>query len=330
MTHTPDSPLEVAVPDLSALRLAKKNCNAKLIDAQVHHGQTNYLPEQFRRIREFNSILNEADFYLTEAALGTRTDLKLKTDAIVALQKELIEATAENDREEIVEDLAQVLGTATKTTGAHTEKLGSLLYSLSTSFDRTTTLNHLARCEAQTLELAEDIAQLVEKKSALDGERQVLTDAIGAIESKNIDEISREAILNAESMIKLGLTPPQIATAQAALDLLKQAQEQLSAALNYFGLISLRDDLRDRITRLITDVGAKNAELGQVKERIKLIESIHDFDDERLVYIRELSKIVSALTVFLDRTRHISSDGTGSVEQFIQDANALIEHLKSI
>ena len=315
--------------DLFALREAKRNCNDKWIDVQTFHSKTNYLAEFHNKIRAINSAINEADFDLPGNVLKVRMDLTTKVTTVKYLQEELAEASDEEDREDILKDMADLLSKATNKTRDYTEGLASRLQPLNASISRSTLKLRLEACEGEALGVPEDIAKLQEKKAVLDDEYATLTSAINALDSTPLPETDKETILNPAALAALGLTAPQLAAAQAALEMLQKALHELNAALNYLGLISLRDSLRRRIDRVLKDIADKKIELDKLNDRIRLIEAIEGFDDERPSFIKEFSTIVTSLNSFLAEAANIASDDVLG-EQFVENANALIDYLKPI
>ena len=327
MPSTTDSPVSFEAFDLAAIRAAKKNGNTKHIEAQTFYTKTNYLSDYYNRVSTLNSALNDLDFHLPEAAQGISVNLTIKIKHLGEALKALADAS-DDDREDVLEYLADILSNATDTTQRHTKTLKSKLQSLSTPINASTLLLKLEACEADAARVPEEIEKLQEKKSILDGEYATLTSAIDALAGTALPEADKETILDPTKLAALGLTAPQLAAAQAALELLQKVMQELNAALNYLGLISLRDSLRGRIYKVREDIAAKNLELDRIQDRIRLIESIQAFEDERASYTREISTIVSSLESFVAEASDVSSDESG--ELFVQNANAMIDYLKPI
>ncbi|KFE58015.1 alpha-xenorhabdolysin family binary toxin subunit B [Pseudomonas syringae] len=315
--------------DLLALQQAKTNCNNKWIDVQTFHGKTNYLVDFHNKVRAVNSAINEAEFHLPDNALKIYMDLTFKVSSVNNFQEELAEASDEEDREYILKGIANLVSKATTKTRDYTVGLASRLQPLNASISRSALQLRLEACEGEALQVPEDIAKLQEKKAVLDGEFATLTSAINALDSTPLPETSKETTLNPATLAALGLTAPQLAAAQAALDLLQKALRELNAALNYLGLISLRDSLSQRINKVLEDIAKTRLEQAQINDRIRLIEAIQGFDDERTSFVNEFSTIVTSLNSFLAEAANIASDDVLG-EQFVQNANALITYLKPI
>lgn len=323
------SPISFAPFNLFALRQAKTACNERWIDIQTFHDKTGYLADFHNKVRAINSAINEADFQLPGDALKIHMDLASKVRSVKLHQKDLAEASDDDERQEILEDLAKVLSKAIDNTRKLTAGLTSRLQPLNASISESTLKLKLEACQAEALQAPEDIAELQEKKAGLDGEYETLTSAINALDSTSLPETDKETILNPAALAALGLTAPQLAAAQAALEMLQKALQELNVLLNYLGLISLRDSLRLRIGRVNKDIADKKIEQDKINDRIHMIEAIQGFDDERPSFINEFSTIVASLNSFLAEAANVASDDV-SGEQFVQNANALIDYLKPI
>lgn len=317
-------------PDMKALNDAKALCNSKIIDATVTHNATGYLPNIFAKFQSLNTALNSAHSGLTESAQQIFYLLDKPIDDLVHYQEELEDVTDAEDRAYILGRIFDVRNTALADTGKETKKLAQHLKSISEAFNRASTLKSLEELELQATTLPDDIANLEERKSTLDGELTTLTSAIQALEGKGFAEIGEETILNAESLAALQLAGPHAAAVKAALDLLQKSLADLDAALNYFGLLKLRENLNVRIDAETTKINANKDEIRTVGQRIKLIDALHAFDDERAIYLQEYSKVVTSLEVYLNQPVPTPNDDDESIEQWVQGANAMMVYLKAV
>lgn len=328
MPYTTDSPLSFDAFDIAALRAAKKNSDIKHTEVHTFYSKTTYLSEYYHKVGTLNTALSNADVDLREAAQGIPNSLATKVKYLDQALKALADAS-DDDREDVLEYLADILSNATDTTQRYTRTLKSRLQSLSTPINGDTLLLKLEACEADAARVPVAIEKLQEEKNVLDAEYATLTRAINALDSTELPETNKEAILDPKALAALGLTGPELAAAQAALEMLQKALKELNAVLNYLGLISLRDSLSRKTNDVINGIADKNLETGRIKDRISLIESIKAFEEERGAYAIEYSTIVNSLDSFLaEATAASSHDETG--EQFVQNANALIEYLKQI
>lgn len=317
-------------PDMKVLNDAKAVCNSKIIDATANYDVTGYLPNTFAKFKNLNTALNQAHSGLTESAQQMFYHLELPMDSLVRYQEDLEDATDPEDRAYILGRIFDVRNTALTDTGKETKKLAQHLKSISEVFNRQSTQTSLKELELRAITLPNDIINIEERKTTLNGELTTLSSAIKAIEAKGFAEIGEETILNAESLAALQLGGPPALAVKAALDLLQKSLADLDAALNYFGLLKLRENLNVRIDAETTKINAKRDEIRTVGQRIKLIGTFHDFDDERAVYLQEYSKIVTTLELFLNRPVPTPNDNDESIEQWAQDARAMMAYLKAV
>lgn len=314
-------------PDTQAMRNAKTACNAKIVDATVYHTETDYLPNLFGKFTNLNTALNQAHFVLLESIQKISYNLEFPIDDVARYQDELLDADDDDHRDYILNRISEVIKAGVVATDDEVKKMAGHLKSINETFNRQTTLTSLAGLESQATQLPVDIAALEERKTELNGELLTLNDAIKALESKGLAEIGQETILNAEALAALQLAGPHAAIVKAALDLLQKSLADLDAALNYYGLLSLRKNMHTRIDAETRKINVKNDELRLVGQRTKFIESIHGFDDERVIYAQEYSKIVTSLNSFVSKYTPTTMGDDESVQQWIQDAKAVMGYL---
>lgn len=324
-----NAPMILDEPDMKVMRDAKAACNSKMVDAQVHHTETDYLPNAFAKFKNLNTALNNAHSDFTASVDKIFFELELPIEEILRNQGELADADEldESDREYILSRISDLQVAATTNIGNETATLASHQKSISEAFNRESTLKSLEGLKIQAAKLPDDLAELNERKSELQGELQTLNSAIQTIEAKGFADIGEETILNAETLAALQLGGPAAVAVKAALDLLQKSLADLDAALNYFGLLSLRTNLYTRIDAQTQKIRDKNGEIRMVDQRSKLINAFHDFDDERVSYVREFSKIVSSLKSFVNKHATTPKDVDEFIEQWIEDARALMDYL---
>jgi len=324
-----DNSMSLNEPDMKALRDAKAACNSKIVDATVYHTETAYLPNLFGKATDLNTALNRAHLVLSESTQKISFNLEQPIEDIVRYQEELADTEDEEDREYILDSISRKLSSATNDTQDETNKLAGHLKSLSDALSRESTLKSLEGLKIQAAKLPEDLTALEERKNNLKEELATLNSAIQAIEAKGFAEIGEETILNAEALAALQLGGPPAAALKAALDLLQKSLADLDASLNYHGLLSLRQNLHARSDAETQKINDKNDEIRKVKQRTLFIESIHSFDDERVIYVDEYSKIVSSFRSFVNKHTSTPKDDE-AVGQWIQDAGELMAYLTAI
>ncbi|MCI8210960.1 hypothetical protein AUC61_15610 [Pseudomonas sp. S25] len=324
-----NTPIFLDVPDMIAMRDAKNACNSKMIEATVYHNATNFLPNVFAKFNSLNAGLNDAHREFYDAAQKISFALEYPIDQVARYKDDLEEVTDEDDREYILGRISGVRVDATEITGERAMQMANHLKLLKETFSRQSTMASLATLDIEAVRLPAEITVLEERNSILNSELHTLNDAIKALETKGFADIGQETILNAESLAALQLAGPHAVAVKAALDLLQKSLATLDASLNYFGLLSLRKNLRARIDAEIQKINDKKDEARMADQRIRLIDSIHGFDDERAKYVQEYSKIVTSLMSFVNKHTSTQHDDDESVEQWLQDAKAVIHYLPS-
>lgn len=329
-TFRQTSDFQPDTPDLAILRQSKKSCNDQMINIEVFHTQTSYLPLLYDKLKMLNSALNQAHIRLRDSAQKLELDIDSRTAILQGYLLELEQSSDEGERTEILGDMAEEFNAILNTARRQALVLAPALLSLSEAFDRTATLSNLAGFNAEQERLPEEIQNIETSKSKVEQDRATVTAAINAIEIKGFSDIAQDTILNGEKIAKLGATPPQLAVIELALDLLKQSLQKLDVALNYLGLIKLRDSLRARINGYADAVRDKQQELLNLNRRIKMIHAMHAFDDDLRVYRREFSKVVAALRAFETRYNRITQVDATGIREFMATATALASYLRPI
>lgn len=324
------SDLQTEALDLATLQQSKTACNEQMINIEVFHTQTAYLPALYNRFNRSNALLNQANIRLRDATQKMHLELNSSNQTLRGFLAELTQSVDDDERLEILGDAARVLDTALKTTRQETSLMASSLLAVSEAFDRTATLRNLAGFNAEQERLPDEILQIEASRTKVEDERATLTDAINAIQSKGFGAIAQDTLLTAEKVVAMGPTPPQLAVIELALDLLKQSLEKMDIALNFLGLISLRDALRERSNELSAALRAKQVELDLVNRRIDLIQATHTFDDHLQDYKREFAKVVSSVRAYEIRYNRMSSLDEARVSAFIADSAVLADYLRPI
>ncbi|UXZ95667.1 alpha-xenorhabdolysin family binary toxin subunit A [Pseudomonas phytophila] len=326
-----NTPVYFDAPDTTIIRNSKDACNSTMIDAKVYHTATDYLPNVFAKFTGLNEGLNAAHTDLSASLQRIYVFLEIPLEEIDKFHKDIKEQDLDDEAlEYISQRISKARDNAISKTGELTKILAGHLRSLRDTFNRQSTLRSLAELQTQATGLPLEIDGFVERKAVLSGELLALDNGIKALENKGLAEIGEETILNAEALAALQLGGPPAAALKVALDLLQKSLVVLEASLNYQGLLSLRTSLYTRIDAEQQKIRAKNDDLWRVGQHTKLIESFHHFDDERVLYAQEYSKIVNSLESFVNKHTSTPSDDDESVQQWIQDARAAMNYLPTL
>lgn len=322
--------LTAAAPDLALLRKAKQSFNDRMLDIEVFHTQTDYLPSLYDKFNRLNTTLNQVNIKLRDGSQRLQYDLDSRAKILQGYLAELTESVDDDERLEILGDIAKELNVNQRNVRTEVGIMASSLLSISELFDRTSTLRNLVGFNTEMERLPAEIEQIEASRAKIEAERATLTQAINAIESKGFGDIAKDALLTGEKVAALGPTPPEAAVIALAMDLLKQSLEKLDVSLNFLGLIRLRDDMRQRINEISATVRAKQQELNLVGRRIKMIEAVHAFDDHAQEYKIEFSNVVSTLRAYETSLTLMSNVDMASVEEFITASAGLVNYLRQI
>jgi hypothetical protein len=317
-------------PDLPTLRQSKQSCNDQMVNIKAFYTLTSYLPSLYQKFNRLNSALNQSHTELRDGSQKLEHDLDSQTLILSRLLEELEETNDDADRLEILEDITKEVSGTLKATRNETSTLESSLLSVSEVFDRASTMRNLTGLDAELTALPEEIGVVETSRAKLEEESATITAAIKAIESKGFGAIAQDTLLNAEKIAALGATPPQVAIIELALDLLKQSLEKLDVALNFMGLIRLRDVLRDRINACSTTLLAKQQELRTVGQRINMIKATHDFDDRLGEYKVEYRKVINTLRSYLRQFDRLTEMDGALIQEFIAETTELAKYLQPI
>ena len=324
-------PCVVNYPDVNveSFKQAKTNADTAGIEVKRLFIQTRYLPALHDRISELDSALGAADFTLKEAVQSLGTLLGIHIANLRDLQEELQNAQ-EADREEIIEDIALKVKCILDIVKTREKTLSGMTTAITVPFDRGATRGYITQLEADEARLPEEVLNIKKRQDVLVEKRGTLTTAMAQIEAKGFDEITKEAALTAQELIKLGMQSPELAAIEKGIELAQQVLEKAGVLINYLGLIEARDAVRKQIDDLIKETGEKNAEVRLVALKKELITACHQFDDERKVYVTEFEKCLHSKRSFINTYTSVDAHDQDAIARFADDARSLAKHLKVV
>lgn len=317
-------------PDLAIMRQSKASCNDTMINIEMFHIQTAYLPSLCDKFSRLNATLNQADKNLRDCTQRLYYDITTHSDILGNYLDELAQSISDAERLEVSGDMAKELNAALKLTHTQVRTLAHSLLSISDTLDRTSTLRNIASFQVEQERIPEEIERIESSKRDVEAERATLTAAINAIESKGFGAIAQDTLLTAEKVAALGPTPPEAAVIQLALGLLKKSLEDIDAAFNFLGLVSLRNRLRQRSNEISATLRAKQREFSLLNRRVRMLEAVHAFDDEIQNYKREYSKVVDAIRLFETSLTRVTKIDKLVIDNFRTQAAAVVNYLKPI
>lgn len=313
--------------DVQAFKQARAKASDATIEVKRLFIQTNYLPSLHNRVSELDKAMRNADSKLRETAQSLGSVLGIQVGTLRELQDEF-QSAPESDKEEIIEDIVLRVRTIMDTVGKKELVLHNLIKAMATPIDRAATAKYIKQIEGDQARLPVEVLEIKERQDALEAKRKALTDAMAVIEAKGFTELAKDTMLNAQELMKLGMTPPQLIAVEAAIGLAQQVLERAENLINYLGMVEARNTLRKQIDDLISSTHAKTGELRLVTLKKELITESHNFDDQRAHYIAEFEKCVTAKRAFLTAYNNVNGGDQDAVAQFSVDALSLAKYLK--
>jgi hypothetical protein len=331
MNNNTQSPSHTDYPtiDVAVLRQAGREAGDASIEVQALFIKTDYLPALHSRVTEVDSAMKTAQFKLRETTQSLAMNLTAFIETLRGYQSELEEATG-SEKQEVLEDIASVVSDILGTVRQDKAGLDGIYTPMTAAVDRAATGKYLIQMTADMQRLPPEILEVKERQQALNVKRQTLTQAMALIESKGFAEVGKETLLNAQNIAALAAAGPQAAVLTAAIDLGQQILERVESSINYMGLMDARNAIRRQMDVVAKSIQHKNAELRLVEMKAELIKQSHAFEEQRVRYTAEFSKVSAAARSFINAYRTVDAEDQATVEQFAVEAQDLARYMKAV
>jgi hypothetical protein len=331
MNNNTQSPSHTDYPtiDVAVLRQAGREAGDASIEVQALFIKTDYLPALHSRVTEVDSAMKTAQFKLRETTQSLAMNLTAFIETLRGYQSELEETTG-SEKQEVLEDIASVVSDILGTVRQDKAGLDGIYTPMTAAVDRAATGKYLIQMTADMQRLPPEILEVKERQQALNVKRQTLTQAMALIESKGFAEVGKETLLNAPNIAALAAAGPQAAVLTAAIDLGQQILERVESSINYMGLMDARNAIRRQMDVVAKSIQHKNAELRLVEMKAELIKQSHAFEEQRVRYTAEFSKVSAAARSFINAYRTVDAEDQATVEQFAVDAQDLARYMKAV
>jgi len=258
----------------------------------------NYLPQLHDRFRDLISNVSESSGVLSTSALDTKAGIDSRMRRLKLLEKELAEASDQQEIEEIEADRAEELLRIASLVIRPVQQLASQLSAIDGRFDRRLTLGFIDDLgnEQQTVQASLD--QMNEERTERQNERSVINEAIEALKKGGVETIGNDLLLTLEEVMKLGIAPPQVQLVMFAIEQLKKTLEQVGDGLRFLDMVHARDKLVEKIQALARDIETKTRVLASLNGKVEFLQNIHTLDDQRQRYLGEYQRAVTAFQSF--------------------------------
>lgn len=314
--------------DVAALRQAAKEAGDASIEVQSLFINTEYLPALHARIKASDSAMRAAQFKLQETVQALDLDLKAHVKTLRHYQSELATATG-SEKQEVLEDIAKVVTTIVGTVRKNQTELDRVYAPMTVEVDRAATGSYLTQLLADQQRLPAESLEIKVREEALQGKRQTLTQAMTLIESKGFAEVGKETLLDAQNIATLAAGGPEVAVLSTAIELAQQTLENVESFINYIGLMNARDAIRKQIDELLNRIQGKTIELRTVEMKAKLIQASNAFEDQRIRYTAEFSKVGAAAKSFVGTYQNVDPSAPDALAQLAADALGLAKFVKA-
>jgi hypothetical protein len=100
--------------------------------------------------------------------------------------------------------------------------------------------------------------------------------------------------------------------------------------VSYIGLMEARNAIRKQMDAMTKSIQHKNAELRMVEMKAELIQQSHAFEEQRVRYTAEFSKVSAAAQSFINAYRTVDAEDQAIVGQFVVNAQDLARYMKAV
>lgn len=283
--------------DQKTLKAARKLANQAMVEVNRLASRVALASRTLDASKAMNDAINKAEVDLTYLAQETVVAVPLWVEEL----REFSEAMAgadEDDQAEMIEHLKEVFN-------GHTAFLSKKVDALTALAEPVPIADLLEHCEQERTRLTlarkpllGETEVLMKRAAELGEQREKLTAAIDAVETKSIEEIGRDAVLNLENLTKLKMAPPQVMLVQEALGLVSKLLDDAKETLNFFSLIKSRDKINRDIDACTAGVRKLNAENQKIEDSFSFIDKVVAIEEQYRIFFHEFPHVLDTLKLF--------------------------------
>ncbi|KPB16812.1 Methyl-accepting chemotaxis protein [Pseudomonas savastanoi pv. nerii] len=326
-TFTPnDTAFTGQVPDRDIMTRSLHLMRNSLIKADLLFAKTQYLPNLYEKLTRLNTLAVTEQHHLGEHAERLIIDIESKT----ALLRQYAQPSATPIDAEELKDIDVQCQRLVNNATATAQQLASALSGMTQGIDRQQTAEFGQSLQGDMANAGTRLDVLHTTLAKLNEERQVLSTAIDALESKGATSIAKDTLITADKVLSLGMQPPELAVIMLALEQMKATLEKGEAGINLIAMIKRRDGFRERINALSQQLAGMDKEKMALAQRIELIECFNAFDEQRAAYVEQYQKIKNTLDSFLVVNTKGASDDRQRSMRLIESGQQLIGYLNRI
>jgi hypothetical protein len=281
-----------------------------------------------------------AKLYKT-ASLG-RTNIRSHTETVIIhltrslkqlnkLRSEYPQLTDSEDQDDNLHLRELELGTAEK---KYKDYLGLLLKQVSEleglTLNTEQLISYTPGLKADAQGFDDEITAIDTRMATLEIERKTLTDGMLPLEKTGFTDIAKDALLSAESVNNLGVSPPEAELVKLAIAHMQKVLEGIGRNLNYLEMYKERE-------RVIAKIKVETEVRGRVEEKqtesghkIVLVDSVLNLYAEYISVTHELVKVKHSVEQFDRLVSNENADHDDKESRFVNTAQALISYLETV
>jgi len=329
MNHIMDASFVLPTPDMVAF-----NNSRTLLRQQALSLGDIYLTRLQEKIQ---SLLGELDRVDTQGlATLTLTPVGLETESLSGLIKNinvLREAPSQASANAIKELVAELVNNTQQQVSHVADHLGALDDAM-TNFRGITLDDAGPVIDKLEAEMAPVKARLEEESKPfadLQQQQAALNKLIAEVESISLLERLKPLIESLDNLLEIDPKDPLPGSVKAGLEGIKNQLNLGIEFIKYDNLISLRQTLQEREDTIQGRLRELQDQIAEQEDKVEQLKMFQGLGPHRLVYLREVGTIVSAIKDF-PRQNQLDPDGdvVVQVSRFIENAQAMTAYLHGL
>jgi len=184
------------------------------------------------------------------------------------------------------------------------------------------------KAEAQGFD--DEITAIDTRMATLEIDRKTLTDGMLPLEKTGFTDIAKDALLSAESVDNLGVSPPEAELVKLAIAHMQKVLESIGRNLNYLEMYKERERVIGRIKVEAEARGRVEAKQTEAGQKIVLVDSVLNLYAEYTSVTQELAKVEHSVEQFDRLVSNENAEHDDKETRFVNAAQSLISYLETV
>lgn len=307
--------------DMAVLRGHNAVIQNASIRAQMLFQQHEYLPGVVGRMTGLALVIDRTTFGLRSRAQTTIYELRRALGNLEEIQEDFESSQDIHEKYEMSKEMEDELrGVFLKLTG-QTNELKKIRIDLSTRYDQNASAQWIVTLE-QDRAFADGQKNKAEaKRVELNEQMKSVADAIRLLERSGVEKIGQQAQLTVDSLMAMGMAPPQVQIALLAMETLKKTLSGIAESISYLGMVAGLNRLQEQVRQLQLEAEAYARDITLIERKVELVQSLDLLDGGRWDYVKTFVNVVEAFERFTQAFEH---DKSQPVEDRVRAACGLI------